>query len=174
MLLQNVEKYKMVKGYPVPVWKRLLRECKNIQKQKKRIRLIYRTLANIRKNYIHHVTTEIVKTKPSRIVMETLNVKGMMKNRHLADAIAKQNFYELKRQIKYKCERAGILLVEADRWFPSSKKCSCCGQIKKNLKLSDRIYRCEACGLVIDRDLNASINLAKYECNYSEIIGRSI
>ena len=115
-----------------------------------------------------------MKTKPSRIVMETLNVKGMMKNRHLADAIAKQNFYELKRQIKYKCERAGILFVEADRLFPSSKKCSCCGQIKKNLKLSDRIYRCEACGLVIDRDLNASINLAKYECNYSEIIGRSI
>ena len=95
--------------------------------------------------------------------METLNVKGMMKNRHLADAIAKQSFYEWKRQIKYKCERAGILLVEADRWFPSSKKCSCCGQIKKNLKLSDRIYRCEACGLVIDRDLNASINLANYK-----------
>ena len=163
MLLQNVEKYKIVKGYPVPVWKRSLRDCKNMQKQKKVIRLLYRTLANIRKNYTHHVTTEIVKTKPSRIVMETLNVKGMMKNRHLADAIAKQSFYEWKRQIKYKCERAGILLVEADRWFPSSKKCSCCGQIKKNFKLSDRIYHCEVCGLVIDRDLNASINLANYK-----------
>ena len=163
MILQNIEKYKMVKGYPVPVWKRSLRDCKNIQKQKKVIRLLYRTIANIRKNYIHHVTTEIVKTKPSQIIMETLNVKGMMKNRHLANAIAKQNFYELKRQIKYKCEQAGILFVEADRWFPSSKKCSCCGHIKKNLKLSDRIYRCELCGFVIDRDLNASINLANYK-----------
>ena len=163
MILQNIEKYKMVKGYPVPVWKRSLRDCKNMQKQKKVIRLLYRTLANIRKNYIHHVTTEIVKIKPSQIIMETLNVKGMMKNRHLANAIAKQNFYELKRQIKYKCEQAGILFVEADRWFPSSKKCSCCGHIKKNLKLSDRIYRCELCGFVIDRDLNASINLANYK-----------
>ena len=163
MLLQNIEEYKMVRGYPVPVWKRPLRECKNIQKQKKEIRLLYRKLANIRKNYLHHVTTEIVKTKPFQIVMETLNVKGMMKNRHLANAIAKQNFYEFKRQIEYKCERVGILLVEADRWFPSSKKCSCCGYIKKNLKLSDRIYHCEKCGLVIDRDFNASVNLANYE-----------
>ena len=94
MMLQNIEHYKMVKGYPVPVWKRPLRECKNIQKQKKVIRLLYRKLANIRKNYLHHVTTEIVKTKPSRIVMETLNVKGMMKNRHLAKAIASQCFYQ--------------------------------------------------------------------------------
>ena len=163
MLLQNIEKYKMVKGYPVPVWKRPLRECKNIQKQKKVIRLIHRKLANIRKNYLHHVTKEIVKTKPSRIVMETLNIKGMMKNRHLAKAIASQCFYELKRQIQYKCERLGILFVEADRWFPSSKKCSCCGHRKKNLKLSDRIYHCEECGLVIDRDFNASVNLAMYD-----------
>ena len=163
MLLQNVETYKIVKGYHVPVWKRPLRDCKNIQKQKKVIRLLYRKLANIRKNYIHHVTTEIVKAKPFRIVMETLNVKGMMKNRHLAKSIAKQNFYELIRQIEYKCERAGILFVEAGKWFPSSKKCSCCGHIKKNLKLSDRIYRCEVCGFVIDRDLNASINLANYK-----------
>ena len=112
---------------------------------------------------MHHVTKEIVKTKPSRIVMETLNVKGMMKNRHLAKAIASQCFYEFKRQIQYKCERRGILFVEADRWFPSSKKCSCCGHRKKNLKLSDRIYHCEECGLVIDRDFNASVNLATYE-----------
>ena len=162
-MLQNIESYNMVKGYPVPVWKRPLRECKNIQKQKKKIRLCYRKLANIRKNYLHHVTSEIVKTKPSRIVMETLNVKGMMKNRPLANAIAKQNFYEFKRQIKYKCERVGILLVEAGRWFPSSKKCSCCGNIKKNLKLLDRMYCCEECGLEIDRDFNASVNLATYE-----------
>ena len=163
MLLQNIEQYKMVKGYPVPVWKRPLRECKNIQKQKKVIRLLYRKLAHIRKNYLHHVTSEIVKTKQSRIVMETLNVKGMMKNRHLAKAIASQCFYEFKRQIQYKCERAGILFVEASRWFPSSKKCSCCGHIKKNLKLSDRSYVCENCGLEIDRDLNASVNLATYD-----------
>ena len=162
MLLQNIEKYKMVKGYPVPVWKRPIRDCKNIQKQKKIIRLLYRKIANIRKNYQHHITTEIVRTKPSRIVMETLNVKGMMKNHHLSKAIAQQSFYEFKRQIQYKCERTGILFVEADRWFPSSKKCSCCGHIKKNLKLSNRIYRCDICGLVMDRDFNASVNLANY------------
>ena len=162
-LLQNVKQYKQVKGYPVPVWKRPLTECKNFQKQKKRIRLLHRTLTNIRKNYQHHVTTELVRTKPTRIVMEHLNVKGMMKNRHLSKAIAQQSFYEFKRQIQYKCKRIGILFVEADRWFPSSKKCSGCGHSKKNLKLSDRIYRCEECSLVIDRDLNASVNLANYE-----------
>ena len=150
-------------GYPVPVWKRPLMECRNVQKQKKKIRLLHRTLANIRTNYHHHITTELVKTKPARIVMEHLNVKGMMKNRHLSKAIAQQRFYEFKRQIQYKCKRVGILFVEVDRWFPSSKKCSDCGHIKKNLKLSDRIYRCEECALVIDRDLNASVNLANYE-----------
>ena len=159
----NIKEYKIIRGYRYPVWSRPLDECKNIQKQKKVIRLIYRKLTGIRNNYLHHKTTEIVKTKPSRIVMETLNIKGMMKNRHLAKAIADQKLYEFKRQIAYKCKRYGIPLVEADRWYPSSKKCSYCGNIKKDLKLSDRIYKCENCGLVIDRDYNASVNLARYQ-----------
>ena len=112
---------------------------------------------------MHQKTTEIVRTKPSRIVMEHLNVKGMMKNRHLSKSIAQQNFYECRKMIQYKCKKYGIEFIEADRWYPSSKKCSCCGNIKKDLKLKDRIYKCESCGLIIDRDYNASINLAMYQ-----------
>ena len=136
-------------------------KTENLVKLEKRIKLIYRKLTNIRNNYLHQVSTSIVKTKPRRIVMEDLNVRGMMKNKHLSKSIAQQKLYELKRQIQYKCEKYGIKFVSADRWFPSSKKCSSCGKIKKELKLFDRIYRCE-CGLEIDRDLNASINLANY------------
>ena len=113
------------------------KECKNIQKQNAKIRKIYRKLTDIRDNYLHQTTTEIVKTKPSRIVMEHLNVKGMMKNKHLAKAIASQKFYEFIRQIKYKCEAHGIEFLQADRFYPSSKTCSCCGHIKKDLKLKD-------------------------------------
>lgn len=120
-------------------------------------------LANIRKNYLHQTTTSIVKTKPYRIVIEDLNVKGMMKNKHLSDAIRKQGFYEFKRQLEYKCKFRGIELIIADRFYPSSKTCSHCGNIKTDLKLSDRIYICSECGLVIDRDLNASINLSNYK-----------
>ena len=127
------------------------------------IRLLYRKLNGIRTNYLHHKTTEIVRTKTSRIVMEHLNVKGMMKNRHLSKKIAQQKLYEFKRQMQYKCKKYGIEFVEADRWYPSSKKCSSCGIIKKDLKLKDRIYKCEKCGLIIDRDYNASINLAMYQ-----------
>ena len=93
--------------------------------------------------------------------METLNIKGMMKNRHLSKAIAKQKLYDFKLKLQYKCEKRGIEFIEADKWFPSSKLCSCCGTIKQNLKLSDRVYEC-GCGLVIDRDFNASINLSRY------------
>lgn len=134
----------------------------NILKIEKRIQLLHRRLANIRKNYLHQVTTEIVKTKPCKVVIEGLNVKGMMKNRHLSKAIAKQGFYEFRRQLEYKTNFRGIELVIADRWFPSSKMCSGCGSVNKNLKLSDRVYKCE-CGLVIDRDLNASMNLSNYK-----------
>lgn len=159
----NIKEYKIIKRYRYPIWSRPFEECKNIQKQKKVVRMLHRKLTGIRNNYLHHKTTEIVKTKPSRIVIETLNVKGMMKNRHLAKAIANQKLYEFKRQIAYKCKRYGIVLVEAERWYPSSKKCSGCGNIKKDLKLKDRIYKCENCGLVIDRDYNASVNLARYQ-----------
>ena len=139
------------------------KECKNIQKQNAKIRKIYRKLTDIRDNYLHQTTSEIVKTKPSRIVMEKLNVKGMMKNKHLAKAIASQKFYEFIRQIKYKCEAHGIEFLQADRFYPSSKTCSCCGHIKKDLKIKDRVYHCDHCGLTIDRDYNASINLANYQ-----------
>lgn len=145
-----------------PTWKRPLAECKNIQRQNQKIKLIYKKLTDIRNNYLHQTTTEIVKTKPSRIVMENLNVKSMMKNRYLSKAIAEQKFYEFKRQIQYKCKIYGIEFVEADRFYASSKTCSHCGHKKIDLKLSDRIYKCTECGLVIDRDLNAAINLANY------------
>lgn len=163
MLEANIECYKYTGNKRYPVWIRPLKECKNIQKQNAKIRLLHKKLSDIRNNHIHQTTSGIVKTKPSRIVMETLNVKGMMKNKHLSKAIAQQKFYEFKRQIEYKSQLFGIEFVEADRFYPSSKKCSCCGNIKHNLRLSDRIYRCENCGLTIDRDYNASINLADYK-----------
>lgn len=134
----------------------------NIIKLEKRIKKLYRKLANIRQDYIHKSTTSIVKTKPCRVVMEDLNVSGMMKNKHLSKAIQQQNLYEFIRQMKYKCEWLGIEFVQVDRYYPSSKTCSCCGNIKRDLKLSERTYICQECGLVIDRDLNASINLANY------------
>lgn len=146
-----------------PIYKRPLKECSNIQKQIANIRLMHKHITDIRQNYLHQTTTEIVKTKPSRIVMETLNVRGMMKNRHLAKAISEQCFYEFKRQIQYKSEFYGIEFVEVPTFYPSSKTCSHCGTIKSSLKLSDRVYKCECCGLALDRDLNASINLANYQ-----------
>ncbi|MBR9656181.1 transposase [Bacillus cereus] len=134
----------------------------NIIKIEQKIRQLHRRLSNIRKNHLHQSTNEIVKTKPFRIVMETLHIQGLMKNRHVAKAIAKQCLYEFKRQMQYKCEKYGIEFVEADTWYPSSKMCSNCGSIKKELKLSDRIYKC-TCGHEMDRDLNAAINLSRYE-----------
>lgn len=145
-----------------PIYSKPLKDMKNIQKQNQIIRNFHKKLNNIRNNHLHQCSNEIVKTKPSRIVMEHLNVKGMMKNKHLSKAIANQKLYELKRQIQYKCKKYGIEFVEADKWYPSSKICSCCGQIKKDLKLKDRTYIC-SCGFKMDRDLNASINLANYQ-----------
>ena len=137
-------------------------KTKNIIKLEKKIQQIHRRLANIRTNYLHQTTTRIVKTKPYRVVVEDLNVKGMMKNKHLSHAIRKQGFYEFKRQLEYKCKLRGIEFVVADRFYPSSKICSQCGKIKKDLKLKDRVYQC-SCGLMIDRDFNASINLSNYK-----------
>nr|DAD72167.1 MAG TPA: endonuclease [Siphoviridae sp. ctTC45] len=156
----NIQSYKSNRS---PIYKRPLKECQNVQKQNRLIRNIHRKLANIRQNYLHQTTTEIVKTKPSRIVMESLNVSEMMKNKHLSKAIQQQKFYEFKRQIEYKSKLNGIEFIQVDKFYPSSKTCSCCGNIKKDLKLSDRMYKCDVCGLVIDRDYNASINLANYE-----------
>ena len=142
--------------------KKELELCKNIQKQKSIIQRLYRRLLNIRTNYLHQTTTEIVKTKPSHIVLEDLNVSGMMKNRHLSKSIMCQKWYEFRRQIEYKAELYGIEVLIADRFYPSSKACHVCGNVKRDLKLSDRVYRCSCCGNVVDRDVNASINLANY------------
>ncbi|MCL1987495.1 MAG: transposase [Firmicutes bacterium] len=144
-----------------PKYKKPLHECKNFQKSKKKQQRIHRRLTNIRTNHLHQATAEIVKTKPSRIVMENLNIKGMLKNKHLASAISEQKLYEFRRQIQYKCQLNGIEFVLADRFYPSSKICSKCGTKKAKLKLNDRIFRCE-CGHAQDRDLNAALNLAKY------------
>ena len=145
-----------------PIWERPLKECRNLERQNRKIKLVYKRINDIRTNYLHQTTRAIVKTKPSQIVMEKLNVSGMMRNRHLSKAIAAQKFYEFKRQIEYKSEEYGIKFVEVDRFYPSSKTCSHCGHIKSDLKLSDRTYKCPECGLIIDRDLNAAINLANY------------
>lgn len=145
-----------------PIYSKDLESCKNIQKQKGIIQTLYRRLLNIRTNYLHKTTTEIVKAKPSRIVLEDLNVRGMMKNRHLSKSLMCQRLYEFKRQVEYKAELYGIEVVIADRFYPSSKTCHKCGNVKKDLKLSDRIYRCDCCGNIVDRDVNASINLANY------------
>ena len=130
----------------------------NIQKQKLKVQKLHHKTDNIRTDYINKIIAEIVKTKPSYITIEDLNVSGMMKNRHLSKAVASQKFYEFRTRLKAKCNDNGIELRVADRFYPSSKLCHCCGQIKKDLKISDRIYRC-ACGYVEDRDFNASLNL---------------
>lgn len=130
----------------------------NIQKQKLKVQKLHYKMDNIRTDYINKTIAEIVKTKPSYITIEDLNVKGMMKNRCLSKAVASQKFYEFRKRLKAKCDEKGIELRVADRFYPSSKTCHHCGSIRKNLKLSDRIYRCE-CGYVADRDLNAALNL---------------
>ena len=130
----------------------------NIQKQKLKVQKLHHKMDNIRTDYINKTIAEIVKTKPSYITIEDLNVKGMMKNRCLSKAVASQKFYEFRTRLKAKCDENGIELRVADRFYPSSKTCHHCGSIRKNLKLSDRIYRCE-CGYVADRDLNAALNL---------------
>ncbi len=138
-------------------------KIKNIEKLENTTKLIHRKLTNIRNNYIHQVTTSIVKTKPYRIVIEDLNISGMMKNKHLSDSVRKQCFHKFRQYITYKTELNGIELIVADRFYPSSKTCSICGSIKHDLKLKDRIYKCPHCGAIIDRDYNASINLAMYK-----------
>ncbi|BBH26708.1 hypothetical protein SG0102_16420 [Intestinibaculum porci] len=131
---------------------------KNIQKQRLKVQKLYQRIDNIRTDYMNKTIAEIVKTKPSYITIEDLNVKGMMKNRHLSKAVASQKFYEFRTKLKNKCDENGIELRVVDRWYPSSKLCHCCGAIKKDLKLSDRIYKCN-CGYIADRDYNASLNL---------------
>ena len=134
----------------------------NILKLEQRVRLIDRKLKNIRDTYIHTTTMDIVRTKPYAIVIEDLNVSGMMKNKYLSKSIQEQEFYKFRQYITYKCKAYGSRLIVADRFYPSSKTCSCCGSRKKFLSLSERTYRCTQCGSEMDRDLNASINLKNY------------
>ena len=131
---------------------------KNIQKQKRKVQKLYHRLDNIRTDYINKTIAEIVKAKPSYIAIEDLNISGMMKNRHLSKAVAEQKLYEFRTKLTNKCHQNNIELRIVSRWFPSSKICNCCGNIKKDLKLSDRIYKCK-CGYEEDRDFNASLNL---------------
>ena len=131
---------------------------RNIQKQRLKIQKLHQRIDNIRTDYINKTIAEIVKTKPSHITIEDLNVSGMMKNRHLSKAVASQKFYEFKTKLLAKCKEYGIELRIVDRWYPSSKTCHCCKSIKKDLKLSDRLFRCD-CGYIEDRDFNAALNL---------------
>ena len=130
----------------------------NIQKQKLKVQKLHHRIDNIRTDYINKTIAEIVKTKPSYITIEDLNVKGMMKNRHLSKAVVSQKFYEFRIKLQAKCNENGIELRVADRWYPSSKTCHCCKNIRKDLKLSDRIFKCD-CGYIEDRDFNAALNL---------------
>ena len=130
----------------------------NIQKQKRVVQKLHHKIDNIRTDYINKTIAEIVKTKPSYITIEDLNVSGMMKNKHLSKAVASQKFYEFRTKLQAKCKESGIELRVVNRWYPSSKTCHCCGTIKKDLKLSDRIFQCD-CGYIEDRDFNAALNL---------------
>ncbi|MDO4327476.1 MAG: transposase [bacterium] len=130
----------------------------NLKKQKMKVQRLYHRIDNIRTDYIHKTIAEIVKTKPSYITIEDLNIRGMMKNRHLSKSVASQKFYEFRTKLQTKCSEYGIELRVVNRWYPSSKTCHRCGCIKKDLRLSDRIYRC-ACGYMEDRDWNAALNL---------------
>lgn len=138
-------------------------KTKNIERKEIQLRKLYARLSNIRNNYIHQSTHAIVSLLPKRVVMENLNVMGMVKNRYLSKAIQEQCFYEWIRQIKYKCEWRNIDFVQVDRFYPSSKTCHNCGCVKHNLKLKDRTFVCDECGYTEGRDYNAALNLMSYE-----------
>lgn len=134
---------------------------KNWQKAQLKIASLHRRIANIRKDTLHKLTTYLAKNH-SKVVIEDLNVSGMLANHKLAKAVADMGFYEFRRQLTYKCELYSSKLIIASRWYPSSKTCSNCGAIKESLPLSERIFNCDDCGFSLDRDLNASINLANH------------
>ncbi len=179
--VKNINKTRKVKKLEEKL-KKLQRQCsrkyemnrkggsyqktKNIAKIEKKIKKLHNKLKNIRLNHIHQATSKMVQTRPSRVVMEDLNVSRIMNNKHLSKAVENQGFYTFVNQMKYKCEKYEIEFIQVPRFYPSSKTCSNCGNIKKDLKLSDRIYECE-CGFTCDRDKNASYNLANYDSEKS-------
>lgn len=132
----------------------------NWKKAQMQIARLHRKIANIRKDTLHKLTTLLAKNHGT-VVIEDLNVSGMLANHKLAKAIADMSFFEFRRQLTYKCELYGSKLVVVDRWFPSSKTCSNCGTKKETLTLNERVFECGHCGFVLDRDLNAAINLSK-------------
>ena len=142
--------------------KKKLKEAKNFIKIKKLIRKCYRRLSNLRDDYINKVIDDILYKPPKRIVIETLDIKSMQQNKKISSLIQISSFRNFINTLKEKCNKQNVLITEADKYYPSSKMCSTCGSIKKDLLLSDRVYYCEACDYVINRDLNAAINLAKY------------
>lgn len=144
-------------------------KTKNIKKLERKIRLIDRKLHYIREDYNQTITNEIIHMYPKRIMLEDLAVKNMMKNKHLAKSIQEQQFYRIRQLLVEKAKNTlAVQIGVVDRFYPSSKKCSRCGNIKKDLKLSDRIYVCANCGLVIDRDYNASLNIR--DCKDYELV----
>lgn len=161
-MVRKLEVNTLRKVNNVPVYKKKLSELSNFAKVQKQIKLLYRKLHNIRLNHVHQITSEIVKTKPSKIVMEDLQTRNLMKNKHLSKAIQDCMWYEFRRQVEYKSKIYGIEFVLAEKTYASSKLCSSCGTKKTDLTLQDRVYKCECCGLKIDRDYNASINLMNY------------
>ncbi len=138
-------------------------KTKNIERQEQKLRKLYARISNIRHNYIHQSTHKIILLLPNRVIMENLNVQGLMKNRRLSKAIQEQCFYEWIRQMEYKCEWNGIKFIQADRFYPSSKTCHNCGCVKSDLKLRDRTFVCHECGYIEDRDYNAALNLMSYK-----------
>ena len=140
-------------------------KSKNLLKLETLILKQHQRISNVRLNNIHQATTKLVKQNPKAIVVEDLNVQGMMKNKYLSEKIADCSFYEIYRQLEYKCKNKGIEFIVADRFYPSSKICSKCGYKKEKLSLSERTYRCECCGNIIDRDFNASLNLKNLAYN---------
>ena len=138
-----------------------LKKSNNLTKLEKELRKYQIRKTNILDSNIHRITSDLIKINPERIVIEDLNIKGMMSNHKLARSIQSSKFYEVRKQLVYKCKNNNIKLIVADRFYPSSKTCSSCGKIKDDLKLKDRVYRCPQCGTIIDRDLNAAINLSR-------------
>ena len=169
-VFESVKPYRKNKRKLKILQRRLSKKQKGSKNRKKaciKVSKLHYKISNIRKDSTHKLTTYLSKNH-SEVVIEDLNVKGMCKNHKLASAILDGGFYEFRRQLEYKCKWYGSTLTIVDRFFPSSKTCSCCGNVKKVLKLSEREYVCENCGLVIDRDLNAAINLRNKSVSYTE------
>ena len=142
--------------------KKKLRECKNFIKIKKVVRKCYKRLSNLREDYLNKVVDDILKIPPMKIVVESLDVKSMQQNKKISSLIQISSFRKFINILREKCYKQEVIIEEADKYYPSSKKCSVCGNVKEKLLLSERVYRCSCCGLKIDRDLNAAINLANY------------